>query len=149
MERFQLVMHDQVLSEELRKSGSDFVQFVHHHIIARDFLPLVAEKRLSHDFLRFYLWQGKHHTLLYRGTSHHGYQLVQKFGNDKTEENSSQLEIERLRMLGLRPHDVIYAAPDTKKAWEFIITKHKNLLFCSLTTAISWNKCRIFSICTG
>lgn len=123
MKHFKLEVHDKTLSQELRRPGSDFVQFVHHHIVARDFMPLVAEKRLSKDFLLFYEWYGKHPNALYRGTSHKGYQLIQRFGNDKTEENSTQLEIERLRMLGLRPQDIIYAAPHLSKAWEFIISR--------------------------
>ncbi len=125
MEHFQLAVNDHVLSAELRKPGSDFIDFVHHHMMARDFFPLIAAGKLSRDFLRFYEWQGHLHNTLFRGASHHGYKLIQQHGNDKTLENSSPEEIRKLRQLGLRPQDIIYAAPHLSKAWEFIISRQE------------------------
>lgn len=123
MKLFKLVVKDKALSDEIRRCASldDFMS--HHFYQAKDLLQLIAAKRLSRDFLKFYLFARKN--LVFRGTSHKGYELITKYGNDKTMENSSSDEIFKLQQIGLRPQDIIYASHTLSKAWEFVIAQRE------------------------
>lgn len=116
-------MNDRVLSEEIRRNEFRFIPFIHDHF--KDFQFLIQEKKISKDFLNLYSWLAKHHNLLCRGVSHHNYDLVRRYGNDKTWQDSSPEEIHGLREKDLQPEDILYAAPYLEKAWEFVIRQRE------------------------
>lgn len=120
MEHFQLKVHDNNLREQFRQSD-DFLGFVHRCIPPQRFKSFEQQRIISSDFMRFYFWLSeRQHRVVFRGVSHHGYKLIAQHGNDKTMQNSSEPEIMLLRQFGLRPEDIIYAAPYMHKAWEFV-----------------------------
>lgn len=118
---FELVVNEPELSRELRLPNSDLLGFITNHFVKGDLLTLIATQKLSKDFLKFAFWWREHSgNSLFRGVPGSSSGLIMKFGNDKTIENSSSLEISQLQRFGLRPSDIVYADPTVNKAWEFI-----------------------------
>jgi len=91
---------------------------------------LIKEDKLSKDSLDSLvkLIEAARGNTLFRGIHISSYDVFLEHGNNKTSENTSPFEKQELKRLGLKPEEVLYAAPWLGRAWEVVSNENPSII---------------------
>ena len=125
--KYKLIVYDKEIQEAMYHDKIHRHQGLHYFIDlwsrGEDKLiySFIEEKKISPnawDVVVAYLELSRGHTL-FRGVNKRTYRDFLRYGNTKTDENTSHDEKINLRKIGLSPSDVLFASDEPTKAWEF------------------------------
>tara|TARA_B100001971_G_C18144957_1_gene512538 strand:- start:99 stop:542 length:444 start_codon:yes stop_codon:yes gene_type:complete len=107
--KFKLVINDKEIEKEVRNNSYSYITNLLTEKGPTFIAELIQQNKLSPNFFRA-TWQllqlGSNNTL-FRGIDKRNYGDFLRYGNDKTPENISEHEAEKLRKYGLNPSEVL------------------------------------------
>ncbi|GEM_PF-6208558 len=132
--KFEIEIRDKEIEANMRRSNDGIGYLTHlwweDH---QAFEELVRKNKLGSNTISILLKMAHFRVknsgkLLYRGIDKKNYKYFLKYGNDKTSQNISFAEADKLKEYGLSSFQVVYADHSAEKAWEYVYQNNPSII---------------------